>query len=422
VRPWIVLCLTASAWAQAPRRLTLDEAEQLALRNHPRIASAALNVGAAEASAQQARAAYQPQLTANLTSAGADHNTAIGAGALQTSGLSSRVAMGFGVSQLLTDFGRTSQLEASARFRASAQEQNLGAVRAQVLLQVDQAYYAVLAADSVLQVARARLGAQRLTLRQVEALAASSMKSTLDVSFAQVAVSEAELALSQAENAARANRALLAAAMGEGRESQFDIADVPAPGPLLSDADALVQEALANRPDLAASRLSQSAAERFADAERRLRFPTFSLAGTAGSIPAHPKSLDNKYAAAGVNISLPLLNGGAFAARRAEAEYRARAAEKDVEGMGLQVATAVRVAWIEADNAWRRIEVTARLLEQTSTALRLATTRYEIGLSGILELTQSQLALTSAQIAAAGARYEYLSRLAAIKYASGGYR
>ena len=57
--------------------------------------------------------------------------------------------------------------------------------------------------------AQARVEMQRLTLRQVRALAASSLKSTLDVSFAEVSVSEAELALYQAENTAKANHALL---------------------------------------------------------------------------------------------------------------------------------------------------------------------------------------------------------------------
>src|SRR4051794_31093686 len=226
MRPWLFLAFSMSVLSQDVRQLTLEQAEQLALRNHPRVGSATLNVGVAEASLQQARAASQPQAIANLTSVGADHNTVIGAGALQTSALSSRIGVGFSVSQLLTDFGRTGQLAASARFRVSAQHQNLALVRAQVLLQVDQAYYAVLGSDALLRVARARLEAQRLTLRQVEALAASSLKSTLDVSFAQVAVSEAELALSQAENSARGNRALLAAAMGESRESQFNLADI----------------------------------------------------------------------------------------------------------------------------------------------------------------------------------------------------
>src|SRR5262249_18319242 len=85
-------------------------------------------------------------------------------------------AMGIGISQLVTDFGRTSSLTQSAKLRAAAQEQNTATTKTQVLVQVEQAYYSLLAADAVLQVARARVEMQRLTLRQVQALAASSLK------------------------------------------------------------------------------------------------------------------------------------------------------------------------------------------------------------------------------------------------------
>jgi outer membrane protein len=82
----------------------------------------------------------------------------------------------------------------------------------------------------------------------------------------------------------------------------------------------------------------------------------------------------------------------------------------------------VRVAWIDADNAWRRLDVTAKEVVQAATALRLANARYEIGLSGIVELTQAQLADTSARIAAASSKYDYLIRLTALKYATGAFR
>ena len=63
--------------------LTLEQAEQLALRNHPRIGAAASNAQAAAAAVRQVRAAYAPLLTGNLTTVGADPNTSIAAGALR---------------------------------------------------------------------------------------------------------------------------------------------------------------------------------------------------------------------------------------------------------------------------------------------------------------------------------------------------
>jgi outer membrane protein len=422
VRCSCFVVIAAALPAQELPRITLEQAEQRAIATHPRLAAAQMNAQAADAVTKQVRSAFQPLLTGNLTTVGADRDTTIAAGTLQTSGLASRAATGLGVSQLVTDFGRTSSLSDSARLRAAAQDRNIAATRAQLLLQVDQAYYAVLASQAVLEVARARLDMQRVTLRQVRALAESSLKSTLDVSFAEVAVSEAELALYQAENNAKASRTQLAAAMGERGDAQFAVADVPLPARMTESAETFVEQAIRNRPDLAVAKLNQSAAERFAEAEKKLRYPSISAVAVVGAVPVHQKNFSSQYSAAGLNISIPFLNGGLNSARRAEAEFRARGTEKEADALALQIGAAVRVAWIEADNAWQRLDVTARLVDQAATAFRLAKARYDIGLSGILELTQSQLALTSAQIASANAKYEYLTRLANLTWATGAYR
>jgi outer membrane protein len=407
---------------QAVRTLTLAEAEKLALENHPRVAAAALNAQAAGAVVPQIRSAFHPLLTGNLTTVGADRDTSIAAGSLQTSGLASRAATGIGISQMVTDFGRTSSLADSARLRAAAQGRNVATTRAQVLLHVDRSYYSVLAAEAVLRVAQARVEMHRVTLRQVKALAESSLKSTLDVSFAEVALSESELALYQAENAAKASHALLSAATGDPQDAPFEVADVPLPGRVADDAETLVAEALKNRPDLSVAKLNQSAAQRMAEAEKKLRYPAISLVGVLGAVPIHQKNLSNQYSAAGLNISIPFLNGGLFGARRAEAEFRARGADKEAQALAVDIAGAVRIAWLEADNTWRRLDVTAKLVDQATTALRLAKARYDIGLSGILELTQAQLAQTSARIAAANAKYDYLTRVANLNYAIGAFR
>ena len=156
---------------------------------------------------------------------------------------------------------------------------------------------------------------------------------------------------------------------GKPDDQPFEIADVQLPGRIVDSADSLVAEALKNRPDLAVSKLNYSAAQRFAEAEKKLRYPAVSLVGVVGVVPIHQKNFSSHYSAAGLNISIPFLNGGLYAARRAEAEFRARGADKDVQAMEVQIAGAVRVAWLEADVAWRRLDVTARLVDQATTAL-----------------------------------------------------
>jgi outer membrane protein len=286
-------------------------------------------------------------------------------------------------------------------------------------VEVQQAYYRALASQSILRVARGTLDLRRVTLRQVTALAQSSLRSTVDVSFAQVNESQAELDLFRADNDATASHARLSAAMGYDRDQPFSLSDEALPSPLDPNVDALIEQAKRERPDLAALQLNRDALDRYADAERRLRNPTINAAAVAGVAPIRDNRLPETYSAAGVNVNIPVLNGGLFKARREEAETRAAAASKDVEDLSLQIARDVRIAWLDANDTFRRLDVTARMVAQATEALRLAQARYDNALGSIVELNQAQLNLTSAEIAAASAKYDYLSDRAALNYAMG---
>src|SRR5580704_6872476 len=378
-------------WAQTAPAVSLAQAQDIAVRNHPRIASAALSAQAGESVIKEVRSAYYPTVSGNVTGVGSEHNSVLSAGAVTTSSIYTRAASGVVANQLLTDFGRTSSLEQSAKLRNASQNQNVINTRAQVLLEVEQMYYRALASQSVLKVAQATLDLRKLTLRQVSALAQSSLRSTVDVSFAQVNESQAELDLFHAENDATASHARLSAAMGYDHDQPFSLSDDPLPPPLDPNVDALIEQAKRERPDLAALQLNREALDRFADAEKRLRNPTINVAAVAGVAPVRDNRLPESYSAAGINVNIPVLNGGLFKARREEAESRAAAAAKDVQDLSLQIARDVRVAWLDATDAFRRLDVTARLVAEADEALRLAQARYDNALGSIVELNQAQL-------------------------------
>lgn len=411
--------LCAPLVAQGPPVVSLEQAQQIALRNHPRIAAAELTAQASGFAVKEARSAYFPTLSGNITGVGTEHGSVLSAGAVTTSSIYSRQSSGVVLNQLITDFGRTANLTKSAMLRNQSQDQNVANTHAQVLVTVEQAYYRALAAQSVLKVAQATLNLRRVTLRQVTALAQSALSSTVDVSFAQVNESQAELDLFRAENDATASHSELSAAMGYDHDQPFSVSDEPLPSPLNPNVDALIQEASRERPDMAALRLNQEALDRYADAEKDLRNPTVSLAAVAGLAPIRDPRLPETYSGAGVNVNIPVLNGGLFKARREEAEARAAAAAKDVQDLSIQIARDVRVAWLNANDSFRRLDVTARMVAQANESLRLAQARYDAALGSIVELNTAQLNQTAAQIAAASAKYDYLSARAALNYTMG---
>jgi outer membrane protein len=111
-----------------------------------------------------------------------------------------------------------------------------------------------------------------------------------------------------------------------------------------------------------------------------------------------------------------------FSARREEAELKARAADERIKDESLAVSRDLRVAWLNAQTAYDRVDLTRQLLAQAGQAMELAQARYDIGLSSIVELSQAQLAWTSAQISNVSAKYDYQIQRAALEYQMGNLR
>ena len=401
--------------------LTLDQAESIAVANQPRLLAAQLRASASAERIRQARSGLLPTVQFNATGAlVADVGTATAAGNLTTSALSDRFAYGGTLTQLVTDFGRTSALVSSTRDTAAAQSDLATLTRSQVRLNVRGAYFRVLGTEAVLRAAKAAQQNRQLVSRQLGALAQSELRSTLDVNFAKVLESEADLAVVRAESGVAQERARLATAMGASQPVSASLADVTPSGEALPPSpDNLQRQAVSQRADLGAAQSQEKAAKEFALSEKRLSYPTLNILGAAGQIPYRDHTLQNDYAATGFNLSIPVFNGNLFAARHAEAELESQARTRDTQDLKLQVNEQVRNAWYRADEAFRSLDATARLVAQSKEALRLAQDRYLAGLGSIVELNEAQLNETSAEISAADANYTYLARRAELDFAAG---
>jgi outer membrane protein len=371
--------------------LTLSEAEKLAIQNNPQFAVARLNAQAAYQVPIEVRAGLLPTVSGAVTGVGADSGSRLAAGALNNPVVYNRLGSGLLASQLLTDFGRTGSLISSARLRAQAQDQVTETARADILVATTRAYFAVLRANSVLTVAQQTVSARQLVSDQITALFNSQLKSQLDVSFANVNLADAQLLLSQAQNDLKSAEATLATAIGLPGQTSFSLSEEMMPDALPDQVGPFVQQALQDRPELKDLRLEQSAAERFAKAEHALNYPTVAVAGTAGFVPVGESAVPGRYGAIGLNVNIPVFNGGLFRARQSEAELRAKAATEQVNDLTNRITRDVRVAYLNARTAFERVGLTAQLLQQASLALDLARGRYDLGLSSMIELSQGLL-------------------------------
>ena len=417
-----LICINANvAFPQASVRLTLSDAKAMALNNHPQVLAAQNEAAYANEEITLSRAPYFPTLSADFTGTQSSNSLArIGAGALSASRLFNRFGQGVVFSQLVTDSGRTKNLVASSRFQAEASSQTVQATRYDVLLEVSRSYFAVLHAQAVVRVAQATVDARQLFLDQVTTLANNNLKSQLDVSFADVNVSEAKLLLLRAQDTVQSSLADLTRAIGSDQQMNYQLVDEALPQSPGDKPDALVMEALNNRPEIASFRAASDAATKFAEAEKDLIRPTLSLVGAAGFLPfINSSGIPTRYEGVAMNLDVPIFNGHAFSARRDAAAYRANEATQRLRDAQERIARDVRVVWASAMNAFQRIDVTAQFLRQATLALDLAQGRYNLGLASIVELTQAQLNVTQAEIENLSAKYDYQTQNAALQYSAG---
>ena len=403
-------------------QLTLAEAEKMALAHNPNISVAHLLQLASTQVTRATRAGEMPYAEGDLTAVGAHENSRLTAGALNNPVVYDRAAAGLTVRQLITDFGRTHNLVKSSQSNARAQLETERATVADITLAVDQAFYQALTAQQVLMVAQETVKARQATGEQIDALTSQNLRSTLDLSLAKVQVSQAELLVLDAQNSAQSAMAELNAILGSEAYQQYDLVDeIPKdPQPAPANTEDLVQLAFRSRPDLAALNDRWLAARQFASAEHDLVRPTISALASGGGTPIRAGQIQSSwYGAAGANISIPLFNGLAYSARAKEADLRAQAASEQGRNLRDAVARDVRRAVLNAQIAFQRIGVSKQLLNQASNALELAQARYKVGLSGIADLTQAQLAQTDAQIGYTNSRYNYQTALAELRFQTG---
>jgi outer membrane protein len=421
--------LTSSLLAQpaAPIKLSLHDAEALALKNHPEVQAAQHVQSAMNERVAEARSAYYPLLSGDVTGSQANHEARIGAGLINDPSLFNRFGQGLVLDQLITDSGRTPNLVASSRLAADAAGQTVQATKYDVLLRVNQAYFGTLRAQALVRVADQTVAARQTVSDQVTTMFNNKLKSEVDVAFANVELSRAKLMQLQAQEQVQAQFAELTRALGSQDSASYQLAEEAMPPSPSPTAEALVQQALAARPELASLQLNRDAAYKFERAEKDLSLPNVNLLGVGGFIPYIAQLTPNRstppeYEAVAINVQVPILNGGLFKARREEAHYRAMEADQRLRNEAESIVRDVRSAWANATVAYQRLDVTAEMVQQATLARELAQQRYQLGLSSIVELTEALLNLTSAQVEQVNAKYDYQAHYAMMQYSIGALR
>lgn len=324
---------------------------------------------------------------------------------------------------VLYDFGvRAASIDAQ-RYQLVASLLNNNRVLQDVIAEVEAAYYAL--RDTQAQVdALVQLEiALRASLDAAEARLQGGLVSRADQLRARAALAEATLARQLAErDQVKAEAALKRAAGIE--QTRPLVLDWNATPPAALDVANLLADLLAEaqrqRPDLQALQAAAASAQAEAELARAARWPSVSLVANSGRtfFLGDDRDPSTSYSV-GVNLAMPLFDGGRLAAVARAAERDAERLQAVVETQRSEVARAVTDAYHDVRHAQMQREGVVVQFESASESAQAAEARYAAGVGSLLELLTAQAALARARQGAAQADSDWLAAFSRLNHALG---
>jgi outer membrane protein TolC len=413
-----------AAAVTAPRK-ALAECIEIALAHHPSLGEAAAAVRAGDARVWQAGSAYLPHANASYDaswqktslSARTGGSAGSGVGATPPTQRFSFFDNNVSLSQLLFDFGQNLYAIRSAQASRRSLEADAITQRDAVVLGVKQAYFNVLAARRLADVADETLRQAEQHLKLAQGRFDVGLAARFDVTQAQVQVSNARLNQLTARNNVAVALETLRNALGLSGPLDFDIVDTLDVHPTLVDESTALSAAYDHRPELRSVRERQEALEAQIRSLQRSYLPAVN--GNAGydwsanRYPLRPSWV------IGASVNLSISNGGLTTSQIGEARANLKGLGFQEESLRQDIALEVRQDVLNLRQAQENIGVSQDTLRSADENLELAEGRYSTGVGSIIELTDAQASRASAAATHVQALYSYQTTLAALEKAMG---
>jgi TolC family type I secretion outer membrane protein len=439
--PIIMLVLLSVAVLPLPvdaeTRLSLRECLEIALKNQPSLRAAEQNVKASLGRETQALSSYYPQLSAS-TGYSESHS---GGGAFGESVTKSYTTT-LQLDQVLFDFGRTGNAVDAARWSTRSSERDRDRSTNDVILNVKQAYYALLAAKNTVGAVQKRVEQTEHHLAQAQAFFKAGSKPRFDVTRAEVDVNNARLNLITATNNVRIRTIALNNAMGIDPGAATEIEDAFPPAPEAPTLPQVQEEALRKRPELLKAEADIEAAKARVRAEEANYYPTLAVNGAynwgsgtqdLGRLPitdpvtGEPTDIMGRRLVgdignswnAGIILSFPLFQGGVTRGRVSEARANLKVLESQRDMIRQSILLEVNESYADMESGKVRISVMESSLQKARESLALAQGRYEAGVGPSIEVTDAQLAAVQADTDYIQAQYDYQLSIARLFRAMG---
>ena len=402
---------------QAAKPLTLDEVVRITLENHSSVKSAQFQIKAQDAVVHQQMSTYYPII--NLNSFYRTTNTSISSSSGSVRGLDT-LSHAANVSMILYNFGKREGLVQSARDTLDATQYAYNTTANNIVLAVKQAYYGVLQAEALSRVNEDTVKSREVTLRQAQGFYDVGTKPKSDLTQAQANLYLAQANLIVARNGVDVAWANLINAMGVDDYPRQPLAEDLSIAPFPMSLDEAKKTAFASRPELLQFDAQLKAQDQLIAVARRNHLPDFLFNSSFGGQSSDIGLLNlNTGWQVQVNLNIPIFNGfqTTYQVQQALNNYYSTKEQERVERQ--QVALQVQQNYLNLAAAQEVVKANEAAVAAAKENLELHQGRYQVGYAPLVEVTDAQTTLTTAQTNYVNALVAYKLSLAQLLNAIG---
>ncbi len=298
--------------------------------------------------------------------------------------------------QTLFDFGKTATSVEIQRLGKQSAEADFHDTASALILNVKEAYYSLLKAKMSETVAVETVNQFQQHFEVARTFFETGKTSKIDVTSADVNLSNARIQLISAQNALRIARVNLNKAMGVINAPEYDVLEEFQLAQMdISFEDALVR-AYENRPDILSASLKKDTLKKSVELNKKGYLPV--LSGNADyGYTGGDASMYQSWSV-GVALTFPLFTGLSTRYAIEEAKANLDIATANEESLKQTVYMEVQAAWLNRKEAFERIEAGRMITRQAEETLELARGRYATGVGSSIEITDAMIKLNNAKM------------------------
>ena len=393
------------------RQLSLVDVVDLALRNNPATRASWAQARAAASLFGSARGAYYPTVDGSADVARIQSPATL----QRPAGKRTEYGPSIVLNYLLLDFGGRSGSVERARQSLFAANLEHNATLQNTVLQAQVAYFTYMATSALLSAERSAVAEAQANLTAAQRRNTVGLATIADVLQARTALSQERLNLETIQGNLQAARGSLASALGLPANLPFELeplgGDIPV-GMITQSVDSVINDALRNRPDLAAARAQAAAASAQVRVARAAQLPELTLGTNATRTYSRPPLFSGPSYNISLGLAIPIFNGFSRQYDVAAARAQADAATALADQTRQDVITQVFVSYYALQTAEHRVATSDDLLASAQQSVQVAAGRYREGVGSIIDLLTAQTALANARAQQVQSRWQWYTGLA----------